>query len=58
MSFKVVTKGPVANAGSILYFARTRGIKLPKVAANSIVINKETLTAKPNFGLPKNVAMV
>ncbi len=34
-------KGPVARAGSILYFSKAKGIKVPKSAANTITTNKD-----------------
>ena len=36
--------GPVASAGSILYFSKVSGIKVPKSAAKIITANKEMLT--------------
>ena len=36
--------GPVARAGSILYFSRVKGIKVPKSAAKTITDNNDKLT--------------
>ena len=44
MSLIVVIKGPVAKAGSILYFSKVRGINVPKSAAKTITDNKDILT--------------
>ncbi len=46
-SFKVVTKGPVANAGSILYLFKISGIKVPKIPAKTITTKREILTTNP-----------
>ena len=43
-SFIVVIKGPVANAGSILYFFNVSGMNVPNKAAKTITANKEILT--------------
>ena len=43
-SFTVVIKGPVAKAGSILYFSKVKGINVPKTAAKTITANNEMLT--------------
>ena len=48
MSFKVVTNGPIAKAGSILYRFKIKGNNVPKIAANKMTVNKETLTTTPN----------
>jgi len=56
-SFKVVTNGPVASAGSILYLSRIKGISVPKIAAKIITVNKEILTTSPNVEFSKNVAI-
>jgi len=48
MSFKVVTKGPMANAGSILYLCSNKGNKVPKIAAKRITVNKDRLTTIPS----------
>ena len=37
-------KGPVANAGSILYFSKVRGMNVPKSAAKTITDNNDMLT--------------
>ena len=46
MSFTVVTKGPVANAGSILYFSNVRGVNVPNKAAKIMTTNNEILTVQ------------
>jgi len=53
-----VIKGPVASAGSILYFSSVRGVNAPKRAANTITASKEILTVKLRpIGYPRpNVA--
>jgi len=43
-SLIVVIKGPVAKAGSILYFSRVNGISVPNIAANTTTANNEMLT--------------
>ena len=48
MSFTVVIKGPVANAGSILYFFKVNGISVPNSAAKTITDNKDMLTVMLN----------
>ena len=42
----MVIKGPVASAGSILYFSNVRGINVPNKAAKIITANKEILTVR------------
>jgi hypothetical protein len=42
-SFTVVIKGPVASAGSILYFSKVRGINVPKTAAKTITASSEII---------------
>ena len=37
-------KGPVANAGSILYLSKVKGTNVPKSAAKTITDNKDMLT--------------
>ena len=44
MSFKVVTKGPVARAGFILKRFMVRGTNVPKNDAQIITVNRATLT--------------
>ena len=44
ISLTVVIKGPVANAGSILYLLSVNGTKVPNNAANTITANNEILT--------------
>ena len=56
-SFKVVTKGPVARAGSILYLFNISGIIVPKSPANTITTKSEILTTKPSVELPKKEAL-
>ena len=41
MSFDVVINGPVAKAGSKPYFFNTKGMNVPKAAANRITANNE-----------------
>ena len=48
MSLIVVIKGPVATAGSTLYFCNVRGINVPNNAANIITIISDKLTVKPS----------
>ena len=38
--------GPVANAGSILYLFKSKGIKVPKIEENMITEKIEMLTTK------------
>jgi hypothetical protein len=45
-SFTVVIKGPVARAGSMLYFSRVRGIKVPNKAAKIMTASKAILTVR------------
>ena len=47
-SFNVVTKGPVASAGSILYLSNISGISVPKIAAKIITANSDMLTVRAN----------
>mgnify|MGYP004288339891 FL=1 len=56
-SFRVVINGPVARAGSILYLLRSRGIRVPNMAATKMTANKEMLTTKPKVEFPKAKAM-
>ena len=42
----MVIKGPVASAGSILYFSNVRGINVPNKAAKTITANNEILTVR------------
>ena len=46
-SFKVVMKGPVAKAGSILYLSRSKGISVPNIADEIITVNNDILTTRP-----------
>jgi hypothetical protein len=48
ISFNVVTKGPIASAGSIRYRWSNMGNSVPKVAANTITVNKDKLTTVAN----------
>ena len=41
-------KGPVAKAGSILYFSSVKGTNVPKSAAKTMTENKEILTVMHN----------
>ena len=54
MSFIVVINGPVATAGSILYFCKESGIKVPNRAANTITAIREILTVILNIELYPN----
>ena len=56
-SFRVVINGPVARAGSILYLLRSRGMRVPNMAATKMTANKEILTTKPKVEFPKAKAM-
>jgi hypothetical protein len=44
ISFSVVTKGPVANAGFILKRYKVKGTKVPKKEANIITVISAILT--------------
>lgn len=44
MSFAVVTKGPVASAGSMLYLFNTNGTNVPKSAAKVMTESSARLT--------------
>ena len=56
-SFRVVTNGPVANAGSILYLFNKRGIKVQKIPAKMITTKRDILTTSPRVAFPKKVAI-
>ena len=42
----VVINGPVARAGSMLYFFKLRGMNVPKRAANTITDKRDMLTVR------------
>ncbi len=44
MSLEVVIKGPVANAGSILYLCKISGTQVPNTAAKIITAQSDILT--------------
>ena len=44
MSFKVVTNGPVASAGSISFLSSKSGISVPNIEAKIMTENKAILT--------------
>jgi hypothetical protein len=46
MSFIVVIKGPVANAGSILYLLSTKGTMVPSMAETTITLKSAVATVK------------
>ena len=48
MSLRVVTKGPVANAGLILKRFIINGTKVPKNEAHKITVKSATLTVPAN----------
>ena len=52
-SFNVVTKGPVASAGSIFHLSSSNGISVPNIAAKNMTVNKDKLTTNPRAGFPK-----
>lgn len=51
ISLRVVTNGPVANAGLILKRFMVRGTKVPKNEAQRITVNNAMLTVAANFQL-------
>ena len=51
----VVTKGPVATAGSILSFFNKRGIVAPNIVAKIIIENREIASMIRKFLLSKKI---